>query len=532
MWRMKDKALAGVETEKLKKNFGVYAILLTALFAMTFFGVCDPMGKMNTGPSGSAAVVDGEVISRTEFDRAYRSRGEQMRRMYGEAFDPGAMQLASTVMNELVDGRAMYIKAVDLGLKASDEEIYALLAHEDMFKDEKGAFSDDIYDRFLKGNGYSEASFVAEVRRNVTLQKFRRFVADTSFVSSKAAELDYRLAETKVDVEYLKFDPQKIDVAASPEDVKTFLADEKNKAKVKEYFDGNPREFNQAEQIKGRHILVQFAGARNASPDAAKRDKDAAKKKADEILAKVQGGADFATVAKESTDEAAGKTSGGDLGWFTRDAMDKAFSDAAFALGKGETSGVVESPFGFHIIRVEDKKDGVVTKLEDAEAKIAQNLLAKEKRPALAKEHADNVLAALKANQPVDNLLAEYKLAWAATGETGADAKFLPGIGSSKEVADALSSLVKPGDLFPSTIDVRGNLFILRLKSRKEPDMAKFDKEKKRQMALTAEYTEGNTLFEMYAKQVRADLDKKQKVSRNAKYLALDQRNTKDSSEN
>src|SRR6185437_6486926 len=97
------------------------------------------------------------------------------------------------------------------------------------------------------------------------------------------------------------------------------------------------------------------------------RTKDAAKKRAEEILAKVKApGADFAALAKQYTDEPQGKTSGGDLGFFTRETMDKHFSDAAFALAPGAVSGVVETPFGFHIIKVEQKKPAISTKLADA----------------------------------------------------------------------------------------------------------------------------------------------------------------------
>jgi parvulin-like peptidyl-prolyl isomerase len=355
----------------------------------------------------------------------------------------------------------------------------------------------------------------------------RKLITESAYVSTKEAELEYRLAETKLNVEYLKFDPQKIEMTVTPDEVAKFLADEKNKAKVKEYFDANAKEFNQPEQIKARHILVQYKGARNAAAEAQKRDKDAARKRAEELAAKAKTG-DFEALAKASTDEPAGKTKGGDLGWFSADAMDKQFSDAAFKLAKGEVSGVVESPFGFHIIKVEDKKPAVTTTLEQAQNKIAETLIAKEKRPTVARERADKVLEELKAGKPADALLAEYKVKWEETGETGADARFLPGIGSSKEVGEALAGLAKPGDLYPHTVDVRGNLYLIRLKSRQEPDMAKFDKDKKKQMAASAAYTEGNALFTMYEKQVRADFEKKKAVRRNADYLALDQRSAKD----
>lgn len=521
MLRWKDKSLeGGMDKDKLQKNTLTYGVLLAALGAMTFFGVCDPTrGKLGSSGSinGPAGEVGGETISRAEFNRAYRMTYDRYQKQFGEQFNPAQMRLAHNVMKELVDERALYIKAVDLGLKASDDEVLNLLKSE--FKGENGQFSEEVFESFLTGQGYTEASFMEEVRRSVTVQKMRRFVTETAPVSTKAAEMDYKLSETKLDIEYLKFDPQKIDIKVTDADIQKFLADPASKAKVKEYFDQNAKEFNQAEQVKARHILVQFKGSRGATPEAEKRSKEEAKKKADDIAAKVKApGADFAELAKQNTDEPQGKTSGGDLGWFAKEAMVPEFSDAAFKANKGDITGVIETPFGFHVIKVEDKKAAVATKLEDAEKKIAETLIAKEKRPALAKEQADKALAALKEKKPVEGAT------WAATGEQPANTKFLPGIGSSKEVTDAVSTLKAVGDMAPGVIDVRGNYYIVRLKSKKEPDMSKFDKDKQRELTNSATYSEGYQLFNQWEKQIRDEMDKKKKVWMNDQYLKMDDR--------
>jgi hypothetical protein len=272
---------------------------------------------------------------------------------------------------------------------------------------------------------------------------------------------------------------------------------------------------------------VSFKGARNATADAEKRSKEDAKKRAEELAAKAkEPGTDFAALAKESTDEAAGKTSGGDLGFFTKDAMVKEFSDAAFAMQPGQISGVVESPFGFHVIKVEDKKAAVSTTLEQAQKKIAEQLLQKEQRPALAKAEADKVLAALKAGGNAEPEMAAAKVTWQATGELAASSRYLPGVGSSKEVSDAMAAVSKPGELYPQTVDVRGNLFIFRLKTRKDADMSKFDAEKRKEMTASASFSEGYTLFSAYEKEIREQMEKTAKIWMNPEYLALDDKQT------
>jgi peptidyl-prolyl cis-trans isomerase D len=525
MFRMKNKGLSGMDKVKLQRNFLTYSVLIVALGAMTFFGVCDP-GSSVMGPKGSAATVAGEVITRNEFDRAYRAAYDRYSRMYADSFDPAALELAKTVMKQLVDERLLFLKATDLGLRASDEEVFALLRNEEIFKDEKGNFSEEQLTRFLDGNGYTEASFTQEVRRNVTVQKLRRFVSETSYVSSKSAEIDFRLAETKLDIEYLKFDPQKLEVKVDAADIDKYLAVEANKAKVKETFTTNAKEYNAPEQVKGRHILIGFKESRNASPEAAKRSKEQAKARADEIAAKVKApGADFTAIAKEMTDEAAGKTTGGDLGWFSKETMVKEFSDAAFAMNKGDISAPVESPFGFHIIQVEDKKAAVTKTLEEVERTIAESTLSKEKRPELAKQQASKVLADLTAGN-ADESMKSAGVTWTATGEFAADTRYLPGIGSSQEVNDAVAGLTKVGELYPSLVDVRGNLYIMRLKARKNADMANFSAEKKKQLTSTASYAEGSSLFTAYEKLFRQEMEKKETIKTNEEYIAIDQRNS------
>ena len=525
MFRMKNKALSGLDGDKLSKNFLTYAVLLAALGAMTFFGVCDPTGRKfgRGGGGGPAASVGSENISRLEFQRSYQRVYSQYQRMYQDAFDPAQLRLAHGVLRELINERILFKKAVDLGLRASDDEVIDLLSHEQAFKGEDGKFSDEIFNRFLNGNGYTEAGFLEEMRRSMTLQKLRRFITETPYMSQKAAELDYRVSETKLDLEYLKFDPQKMAATVQAADIDKFLADKQGKARVKEYFDNNPSEFNRQEQIQARHILISFKGARNATPEASNRDKAAAKKHADELLAIVQApGADFIALASKNTDEPSGKTKGGDLGWFGRDAMEKAFSDAAFALKKGQVSGVVETPFGFHIIKVEDYKPALKQTVEQADRQIAESILLKEKRPLVAKEGADKVFTELKGQKPIEALLKNYQVSWASTGEVNADARYLPGIGATNEVSDALVTLRQAGSIFPRVLDIRGNFYILKLKSRKEPDLSKLTDDKRKELALAESYQNGAALYQYYSKKFETEAEKQSKVWLNPDILALD----------
>jgi peptidyl-prolyl cis-trans isomerase C len=116
------------------------------------------------------------------------------------------------------------------------------------------------------------------------------------------------------------------------------------------YYEAHKKEFENPEMVRARHILVAV------KPDATPEQKEAAKKKAEELLAKAKAGEDFAKLAQENSDDPGSKAKGGDLGFFTQGSMVGKFEQAAFALKPGELSGVVETEFGYHIIKQEERK--------------------------------------------------------------------------------------------------------------------------------------------------------------------------------
>jgi len=521
MLRWKNKSLQDVDKTKLLRNSGSYGILLVALLAMTFFGVCDPQSGQS-GPKGSAAKVNGDVITSKEFQRAYRDAYQTMQQQYADAFDPEAMQLSRSVIRQLVDERILFAKAQNLGMRVSENEVLRLIGEAELFKDEKGAFNAEAFGNFLRNQGYSEASFMAKYRRSLTVQKFREYVTQTSYVSRKAAELDYKISETKIDVEYLKFDPADIKVDVSDGDVTAFLTDD-GKKKVKEFYDANKSDYVTTEQVRARHVLVGFTGARNASAEANLRTKADAKKRAEDVLMKVKApGADFAKIAKEMTDEASGKAKGGDLGFFNREAMVKEFSDAAFALKAGEISGVVESPFGFHVIKLEETKAAKNETLEQATNAIARKLVEKERKPKVAGERAAAAMVSVKEGKDPGS-----GAVWKSTGDIAVGSRFIPGLGSEKTVTDAVATLIKAGDLYPAVVEARDTRYILRLKNRKEPDMAKFNDAKRKELADSASFSQGYAIFGAIEKTARKDLEAKGRIWENPEYVTLDTRQAK-----
>ena len=145
-------------------------------------------------------------------------------------------------------------------------------------------------------------------------------------------------------------------------------------SEITDYYDQHTTDrFTRPEEVHARHILVDVA------PEADDAAKAAAHKKAEGLLAKVRGKADFAEVATKNSDDPGSASKGGDLGFFPRGRMSPAFEDAAFALAPGAISDIVETPFGFHIIKVHAHRPPRTVPFAEASGQIKE-FLARNQR--------------------------------------------------------------------------------------------------------------------------------------------------------
>jgi peptidyl-prolyl cis-trans isomerase C len=151
------------------------------------------------------------------------------------------------------------------------------------------------------------------------------------------------------------------------------------------YYKEHADEFRTPETVQARHILIKV------DKSATEEDKQKQKAKAEEILGKIKGGGDFAKLAEEFSDDPGSKTKGGDLGSFAKGTMVPAFEEAAFSLKPGEVSGLVETDFGYHIIKTEDKKEAVLEPYENIKDKVKAQAL-EEKRKAKVTDFVQKAL--------------------------------------------------------------------------------------------------------------------------------------------
>ncbi|MBI4665949.1 MAG: peptidylprolyl isomerase [Nitrospinae bacterium] len=226
--------------------------------------------------------------------------------------------IRNTIVDNIINNESLYQKAEKDGVQVDSAKVEESLAHiKGQFKEE-GAFK-----KMLQEQGMTEDDARREITRGLRI----RAMLDKNVLSA---------------------------VKVTPEE-------------VKKYYDVNQMEFERKEMARASHILAKFDGADQAS-------KDKAKKKIESIEKKLKDGADFAKLAMAESDDPGTAKNGGQLGFFSRGMMVPEFEKAAFDTQAGKLSAVVETKFGYHIIKVDEKRPAGVVSFEEAKAPIESKL--------------------------------------------------------------------------------------------------------------------------------------------------------------
>ncbi len=347
----------------------VQGFLVLIMLPFAFFGLDSYFNRSGTG-SGVAKVGDVQ-ISQQEYQQALREQQERVRSQVGQV-DPKMFEnpeFRKAILDDLINRRLLLIEASKRRLYVSDEAVRNAIASIEAFH-ENGKFSTQRYEALLRGQSMSPQSFEAQVRQDMTLQRLAGSIGQSGVLSTTIGERVLALQTEQRDVQeiLLGLDAYRGKVKLADDAARKFY-DENSKRfetpdqaraefvvltqdglevkvsddEIKAWYDGHKDRYQQPEERRASHVLIATEG----------KDKAQARAKAEQVLKDVQKTpAAFAEIAKKNSDDPGSAGQGGDLGFFGRGMMVKPFEDAVFALKEGETSGIVESDFGFHIIRL------------------------------------------------------------------------------------------------------------------------------------------------------------------------------------
>lgn len=421
-----------------KKILSVFLWLVIAAFIGTIFlvwGVGDSQKQANF-----AIRVNDTEISYTEYRNAYEQTSQTLRQLFGNQMDqlPKELDLEKQVRNELINKYLLLEEAVKMKIPVSDAEVLAELMKIPSFGT-NGQFDKERYHEVLNANRIDPASFEANIKQDLLLRKITEMTRSAVLVTDAEIENEYMYRNTSAIISFaaLKGNDFQKDVKIDPAKLNAFF--EKNKEDYKEpakikvkyvafdpatfndnmtisnddietYYINNKAEFDTPETVAAQHIITQVSDwTDNATATAAE-------KKINMILGKIKAGGDFTALAKEFS-EGPSATNGGDLGTFQKGQMVKEFEEAAFSLNDGETSGVIKSSFGFHIIKVNKHTPAKLLTLDEAKdiiaAKINSTLKASSFRSYVLKTYkeildASNISAFLSAGKSLPVVETEY----------------------------------------------------------------------------------------------------------------------------
>lgn len=366
--------------QKYKGFFFFVFILSAAGLVLTMFGTPGGQGPNNFSFSEVVAKVEGKEITAQEVIRAYQyqrqmmldeiqkraggadGKNQEMRKYLESLVD---MRLTpDSVVGELVQEKFVMRTAERLGIQASPEIIRDIIQNDPRFQKD-GRFDPLLYRQQVTQTGLFEEDVG---QRAAVYRMSELFQAGLAFHSPSESELESWLnKKSKYAVLSLKLSEFKDPASVSSSEVEAFLKDPASEGALTDFYNRNLSRFTTEEQVKARHIL--FKG-------------DNAKAEATKILAEISSGKlKFEDAALQFSQDKSNATKGGDLGFFGRGVMDPGFEKAAFALKAGGlTTEPVESSFGFHLIRVDERKEASSKSLADVKAEIASEVLLEKLR--------------------------------------------------------------------------------------------------------------------------------------------------------
>jgi peptidyl-prolyl cis-trans isomerase D len=481
--------------DRMRRHLGALKwVLGVVCLAFVVFYIPDFL-TATASSNETVATVNGQAISSTEFRRAYDARMESYRAAYGGRINDQMLRqlgIDQQILQQMVGERTAVAEAHRLGLSVSDAEVRDAIFAMPAFQQNGRFIGEARYVALLKSQRppMTTTQFESSVRDSLLVQKLQEAISGWITVSNDESDRLYHEQNDKVKLAVVSLAADKFRAGITPTDaeisawfnahkedyrvgekrrVRYAMVDENaikagikvSNTDIESYYNDNIQLYSTPEQIRVRHILFKTDG----------KDDAAVKAKAEDVLKQAKAGADFAELAKKYSEDEATAKLGGDLDYFSRGRMVPEFDQAAFALKPGEISGLVKTQYGYHIIRMEDRKAATTKPLADVQGAI-QDQLASQQAAAQAADAIEKLANQVKSASDLDG-------AAKAAGLTVQQSDyFLPGepilgLGPSPQASTAAFAL-KPGQV-SGPVQVTNGYAILALDGTQAPYIPKLD---------------------------------------------------------
>jgi peptidyl-prolyl cis-trans isomerase D len=473
------------------------------------------------------AYVNGDLISGPEYEKTYRDLLEALQKQYKDMWNDNLIKmfdLKNRALEGLISQKLISQEARRLGLDVTEEEVQQAIMNYPAFQ-VNGQFVIGRYRSLLNYNRMKPEDFEASISQDLLEEKLKQFLFAFMEATDQEVLEQYTFANEKIKILFVQFKPddfkksvkedqaaieaffkdhrenyrvpEKIKIAYVVIDPEAFRAQVKiTDLEINDYYEYHIDKFSQPDQVKARHILFKL------NPSATKEEEKKVREKAEKVLEEARQGKDFAALA-EKYSEGPTRSKGGDLGYFSRGKMLKAFEDTAFKLKKGEISDLVRTNYGFHIIKVDDIKKAETQTLDEVRDQIVEALI-KSNSAELAHEKGLTLIDQMPYDADLAQYASEHGYKAKLTGFFSQD-QSIPDIGGDEKLRQSLFSLDKKN--ITEVIELEGKFYIFQMIDKKEsylPEMAEVAPKVKEDAIADLAAKEAKTAAEAYLVELQA----------------------------
>jgi peptidyl-prolyl cis-trans isomerase D len=436
------------------KITGWFAIVFLAAIAIVFifWGI-----QFESTANQAAAKVNGEEVPLALVRNAWQERQAELQQaLRDELPEELARQEQSRLVDGFIDRQLLVQRATERKYRVSDAELARTLREIPALQVD-GEFSRDRYAALLRAQGRTEAEFEEQFRRDLEAGQLRGAIAVSSFTTPSELRRRAELEGERRTVEYLLLPSERYLAAAPVSDADVQAAYARDKARymtqesaVVQYLELRLADVAAEIEITEEGLRAHYAEVaadRYSSPERRRAshilvesgaDDATARGEAEALLKRIQGGEDFAALARSESDDPGSKEQGGDLGWATRESLVPAFAEALFGMQQGEVKGPIKTQFGYHIIRLDGVEASGQRPFEEVRAELEESYRTEQAQATFyerSQELADEAFAALT---ELDSVATKSGLALKRVG--GFTRQGSPEIGNSRQLIDAVFS--------------------------------------------------------------------------------------------
>lgn len=387
---------------------------LAVLIFVVGFGILSSIHPTQIKESAIVVYVDKIPITNKHLDLMYERLYNRYREQLGEQLNESLLKqlnLKFQALSMLINRKVVRIEAERLGFLASDDEVRNAIARYPFFHNEKGEFDPQIYLAVLTQQRprITPQEFEEEQREQVLLDKVEIFARNLIHISDAELVQDYILDRKEVDLYYLVFsaDSYKAKIKLSPEEIELYYRNHPEEftsgtrlkvrvvrfpledwaesltipeEEIRSAYEKNKDQYKRDEEVRASHILLRLP------PSASAEAKKGVLEKIERLREKLEKGADFAELAKKYSEDPGTKDQGGDLGWFGRGRMVREFEEAVFSAPTGSVTGPVRTPYGYHLIYVQDHRSAGIRSFSEVHGELERAM-----RIARARERAQTL---------------------------------------------------------------------------------------------------------------------------------------------